>query len=135
MAGQPRKYKTPQEMQNAIDDYFLNGMRKKTVIIGKGDNAREVTIELPTICGLCLFMGFADRASFYDYEKLPEYTHTIKRARTFIEKEYEELLREGNPAGAIFALKNFGWRDKQELDLNGEMRITGLADIIRKSVE
>jgi len=32
-----------------------------------------------------------------EYEKKPLFTHTIKRARTFIEREYEEQLRFGNP--------------------------------------
>jgi hypothetical protein len=30
-----------------------------------------------------------------------------------IEIEYEKQLRSGNVTGAIFALKNFGWRDTQ----------------------
>ena len=39
----------------------------------------------------------------------------IKNARTRIEQHYEELVQEGN-SGAIFALKNFGWSDKQETE-------------------
>lgn len=57
-------------------------------------------------------------------EKLKEFTHTIKRARAFMEKEYEKLLRAGNCTGAIFALKNFGWTDKQEIEHSGGVDIT-----------
>ena len=34
-----------------------------------------------------------------------------------IECEYEHMLKHGNTAGAIFALKQFGWTDKQDLSL------------------
>ena len=33
-----------------------------------------------------------------------------------IEREYEEQLQTGNPTGAIFALKNFDWKDKAEIE-------------------
>ena len=77
-----------------------------------------VEIPVPTISGLCLFLGFADRGSFYDMEKLPNFTYTIKRARLSIEMTYEELLHTATPTGAIFALKNFGWYDNIGIDHN-----------------
>jgi hypothetical protein len=80
-------------------------------------------VEIPviTISGLVLYLGFCDRQSFYDYEKKPDFSCTIKRARTFIEMEYEHLLRTQSSTGAIFALKNFGWVDKSELDMNAKV--------------
>ena len=51
----------------------------------------------------------------YDYEENPEFSNTIKKARTFMEREYEKLLHT-NPTWAIFALKNFWWTDRQEVD-------------------
>ena len=71
-----------------------------------------VKMPVPTITGLALHLGFCSRQSFYDYESRPEHSYTIKKARTFIEKHYEELLQVGNTTGAIFALKNMGWLDK-----------------------
>lgn len=79
----------------------------------------EMTIDLPviTISGLSKHLGFASRQSFYDYEKRDNFSYTIKRARLFIEVDYEESLRTGqNTAGDIFGLKNLGWSDKQEID-------------------
>jgi hypothetical protein len=127
VGGRPPKYNTAKELQAAIEDYFANGVTERTIIVGPSINRRTETIPVPTITGLVLHCGFADRASFYDYEKKPKFTHTIKRARTFIEKEYEEQLNTGNVAGAIFALKNFGWTDKQEY-IHGITE--GLADIL-----
>ena len=64
-----------------------------------------------------MHLGFCDRQSFYEYEKKPEFTYTIKKARFFIEQHYEELLQTGNVTGAIFALKNFGWVDRTESNI------------------
>jgi hypothetical protein len=103
-----KKYKTPELLSEAIGDYFKNGVRTKKVMLGNV----AVDMPVPTITGLVIHLGFCDRQSFYDYEKYKGYSCTIKKARTFIECHYEEMLQVGNTTGAIFALKNFGWRDK-----------------------
>lgn len=118
-AGAPPKYKTAKQLQDAVDDYFKNGITKRKIIVGKGESAVEIEIPVPTITGLVLHLGFADRCSFYDLEKQEKFSYTIKRARTFIEKEYEEQLATKGNAGAIFALKNFGWKDQQQRELSG----------------
>lgn len=94
--GRPPKFKRPEDMQVLINEYFAN----------------EPVL---TITGLVLHLGFADRKSFYEYEQKKAFTHTIKRARTMIENGYEKMLaNNGQVAGPIFALKNLGWKDKQE---------------------
>lgn len=114
--GRPPIFKTPEELQIKILKYFKKGVALRKVIIGSPNNRTTTLIPVPTITGLALYCGFADRYSFYEYEKKPEFTYTIKRARAFIEREYEEQLQTGTPTGAIFALKNFGWSDRQELE-------------------
>ncbi len=95
--GRPRKYESPDEMQVAIDGYF------------------DVT-EKTTICGLALALGFISRQSFLDYSGYSkEFSDTIKKAKTRVERYYEQHLVEKNAAGSIFALKNFGWQDKHEV--------------------
>lgn len=102
--GRPRKYKSPQQMQNAISKYFTECLR---------------LYEPCTITGLALWLGFTSRQDLINYEGYSDaFRDTIKRAKFFIENEYEKrLFYEGNPAGAIFALKNFDWKDKQETDI------------------
>ena len=112
--GRPAKYKTPQEIEDAVELYFEEN-------------------DKPTISGLALFLGFESRQSFYDMEKKSEFTYSIKKARLKIESIYESALHSGNCTGAIFALKNFGWSDKQEIDHN--VNIPTLPNIIVKSVE
>jgi hypothetical protein len=119
--GQPPKYDNPEQLQTAINDYFKNGVTKRQVLLGKGDFQRIEEIEVPTITGLCIYLGFESRQSFYDYEERSEFSYTIKKARLFIENTYEELLQVGNTTGAIFALKNFGWTDKQVIEHEGSI--------------
>ena len=89
-------------------------MRVRSVLAGPSNNRFETLIKVPTICDLCLYLGFESRQSFYDYEKKEGFAYTIKRARLLIEREYEEQLQTNTPTGAIFALKNFGWKDTYE---------------------
>lgn len=99
--GRPRKYKTVKELQKAIDAYF-------------NDN------DSPRICALALALGFNTRKSLLDYEGYGgEFLIAIKRAKCLVEDSYEAGLREKNPAGSIFALKNFDWHDKQEHEISG----------------
>jgi len=48
---------------------------------------------------------------------------TIKNARLRIEHEYEKQLYMDKCTGAIFALKNFGWRDKVENEITTQAPI------------
>jgi hypothetical protein len=43
--------------------------------------------------------------------------------------EYEEILQATGSSGAIFALKNFGWQDKTEVEINE--RLTQTRDKIK----
>lgn len=112
-------FESKEDLEKSIGGYFENGVKKRPVEIGKGDNKIVINIPVPTITGLCFYLGFASRQSFYDLEKKDDFAYTIKRARLFIEMEYEEQLSYGNVVGAIFALKNMGWTDK--LDLGGDI--------------
>ncbi|HEC66340.1 MAG TPA: hypothetical protein ENI23_13715 [bacterium] len=114
--GRPPKYDSPEELQEKILDYFKECPDTKTTYFKLKDEVIEKVIPCLTISGLMLYLGFDSRQSFYAYEKKPEFSYTIKKARTFIEKTYEMQLQSGNPTGAIFALKNFGWTDKQEIE-------------------
>lgn len=131
-------FETPEELQAAIDKYFNGGLKIKDIIVGKGANKQVIKVPVPTITGLCIFLGFESRQSFYAYEQKPEFCYTIKKARLFIEREYEEQLQIGNTIGAIFALKNMGWFDKQEIDhttkgesINREYTIEELKERVR----
>ena len=116
-AGRPALFKAVEDLQKQVDEYFESGRNTRPVIIGKAPNQERVDIPVPTITGLAEYLGFESRQSFYDYEKVDKFSYTIKRARLRIERYYEESLQLNAPTGAIFALKNLGWEDKQHTDV------------------
>jgi len=125
--GRPAVFTTKEELEAKIHEYFNGGCKKRTIIVGAGEFKKTVEIPIPTLTGLAYFLGFASRQSLYDYENDASFSYTIKRARLYIEIEYEEQLQVGNVAGAIFALKNFGWKDKTEV-INTNMNSKELTD-------
>lgn len=118
--GRPPLFDSVEELEKKINEYFLNCPDKKTLVFfdKNSGNTIEHQVDTPTVTGLALYLGFCDRHSFYDYEKNEKFSHTIKKARLRIENEYEKQLWNSACPGAIFALKNFGWKDKTEQDIN-----------------
>lgn len=122
--GRPPIYSTPEELQEAIDRYFvLCDSRTRLATVMQGDEFIEKDVPDPekyTVSGLALSLGFTSRQSIYDYSNREEFSYTIKRAVLRIENQREiDLLESKNPTGIIFALKNMGWKDKQELEHTG----------------
>lgn len=111
-------YDNAVDLQIMIDDYYENGIETAKVIVGAGSNTKEIEIKKPTLSGLVLHLGYENRNSFYDQERVPHLSGTIKRARERISQHYENHLMSGYSVGAIFALKNMGWIDKTEQTIN-----------------
>jgi hypothetical protein len=116
MAGAPQLYKTPKELQKAIDEFIANPPTRTA----RNKDGEEYEIPIVTISRMCYELGFASRQSFYDYEKRDEFSYTIKRARLYMESEYEANLTSAACTGSIFALKNMGWDDKTQQEISGK---------------
>lgn len=123
MAGRPAHFDNEEELKSKIDEYFEYIQGEYTDITNRDDEGEPYTERIwtrepedATITGLALYLGFESRQSVYDYEKNGEFSYTIKRARLHVENTYEKALLSKYATGAIFALKNFGWSDKQEVD-------------------
>lgn len=129
--GAPPLYSSPEDLGAAIRLYFEEDHKTRIIIIGKPPNQKKVELPVFTVTGLAIYLGFESRQSLYDYGKKDEYSYIIKRAKLFIEEEYEEQLQHGNTTGAIFALKNMGWADKQEIDhTNDGGKFTGETTVV-----
>ena len=128
-AGRPPMFETAEELQSLIDKYFSDDLPTRVT----WSNGVRCVTPCPTISGLSLYLGFADRYSFYEYENKPEFTYTIKRARANITRYHEEIAQGGSASGAIFMLKNFGYTDKQEIEMNAN--ITKMDKITRDGKE
>ena len=116
-------FETEPEMKAAIEEYmesckpeYMTDPISGELLLDKGQ-VIVLSMNKPTITGLALALGFESRQSMYDYEKKEAFSYTIKRARLEIENSYEQDIRNPDltPTGSIFALKNFGWSDKQEV--------------------
>ena len=113
--GQPPKYETPQELEQRCIKYFQECVDKE---------------EKATITGLALYLGFSSRQSIYDYKEKKDFSYILKRATLAVENAYET----NGTAFDMFALKNMGWKDKQEIE-NTNMNLNLTEDEIKKYKE
>ena len=118
--GRPAKYTSVEAMQERIDSYFAECPDTRVIYPVAG---QPQTVPDPTLTGLVLHLGFCDRNSFYDYCNKNEFSGTLKAARTRVEKIYESLLKGGSCTGAIFWLKNHGWRDTQDINTTSNEKV------------
>jgi len=114
-AGQPLKFKTVKILKDKCDKYF------KDCKYHKNGEERETPIPL-TITGLALALN-TSRQTLINYEKKEKFFDTIKESKTKVENYAEMRLFGNNATGPIFALKNFGWSDKTEIEHSGDMDI------------
>lgn len=133
-AGRPALFNTVDDFDKKVEEYYeyIKGESKEMPYTKKLKDGSEETgtnlvwirePEPPSITGLALFLGFESRQSLYDYEDKPEFSYSIKRAKLRVEKNYEKYLLSQSATGAIFALKNFGWADKQQVEQSGGLNI------------
>lgn len=114
--GRPRKYKTEAELVKAIDGYFdACDSRIKTFVDKDGNETTALVPEPYTMSGLAYAIGL-DRWQLVEYAKHDAFYPTIANSRGRVERDMERRLYETpNQAGIIFGLKNYGWRDTQEV--------------------
>lgn len=96
--GKPLKWETPQELINLINKYL-----------------DDTEVEEYTVTWLCLAI-WASKQLLIDYEKREWFKDIVKEAKLIVENSYELSLRKSGRTWDIFALKNFWWVDKQEID-------------------
>ena len=104
--GRYKKYETPEDFDDAVDAYVQSRVSSQSPL---------------SWTGLALSLGFSSRQSIDEYAKYDGFSDSVKRAKTIIENFYEEKLMDGGGGGAIFALKNFKWKDKFEEDINRDL--------------
>lgn len=109
--GRPLKWKTVEEINPLIEEYFTKTPIDEWTITGLAlalDTSRSTLID------------YCNRADKGDVDA--EFSNTIKKAKEMVEHSYEIDLKKSGRTGTIFALKNFDWKDKTETDLtsNGE---------------
>lgn len=100
--GRPRKWQSPQELVELINNYL-----------------EATPFEEWSVTGLALTLG-TSKQLLIDYQKREEFREVINEAKLLIEHSYELSLRKNGRTGDIFALKNFDWRDRTEQDITSD---------------
>ena len=115
-------YKSPQELARKVEAYAKWIELKREAELERG--VKKLT--RATITGMAHYLGLSSRKQLDTYaSRSEEFKEVVDRARLYIESQYENALNDGsNPAGAIFALKNMGWSDKQEVVHSGGVEST-----------
>jgi hypothetical protein len=124
VTGRPRKFTNADDMYKVGMDY-INKMSDE----GKHLTVTGVAIALDTT-----------RDVLNEYSKgtydtdLQDFSTPVKRLKALCEHYAEERLFANNPTGAIFALKNYGWKDKTEVTTTGVQTVK-VIDLSSFSVE
>lgn len=111
--GRPRKISSPEEFDKKVDDYVQDC---------------QVAEKPLTLTGLILALGLSSRQSLDEYLAYEGFPDSVKRAKLLIENQYEQGLHSCASTGSIFALKNFGWRDKTETEHSGSIRLSDMTE-------
>ena len=113
----PKKY-TAMEFAEKFVEYL--SFCKETII---NRWIAWITTKPLTISWFCLF-AWVSREYLSEKSKNPEFSDTIKEIRMMIENDVEEkaLLWIYSPTASSFNLKNnFGWKEKNETELIGNI--------------
>ena len=107
--GRPLKFKSAAELEGKIEEDIAECVR---------------TGEPLTVTGLALALD-TTRETLMDYQEKNGYSDAVKRAKLRIENAYEKRLIARGNGGDIFALKQFGWKDRMEqaVELSGNMSL------------
>lgn len=106
--GRPLKFKTVEELQAKIDEYFAISETYNNAIY---EGTKKGRLKPPNIAGLSLHLNICYN-TFLNYRDKDEFLDTIANARLrCVNYCYEELLGGRNQLGARFALMNFGFAE------------------------
>lgn len=123
--GKPLKWETPEKLQEEINAFYIwcdkNG-KKKTVsrLAWWLDTNRQTLLNYQNANEF----SWLSRCNDEDRKR---YVDAVKKAKSFIESEYEEaLMDKSSTVGAIFTLKNnYSWVDKKEVvNTNNDINIS-----------
>ena len=113
--GRPLKFQSIKDMQSKIDAYFESCYEVDE------ETGKKIQVEPFTITGLALELD-TSRETLMEIETQrsgygPEFVDAVKRAKLRCHNYAEkQLYLAKSPTGAIFALKNYGWKDVQTVE-------------------
>lgn len=128
--GRPPKYTKAEIMQYKINKYFESCFvpsrnKKGEILFDEKGNVIKIQVRPFTVSGLADALDMS-RQSLLNYSEKEEFFDTIMRAKRKCEVYAEEMLFDKNSTnGAKFSLANNfeGWREKQEVEHSGSLKL------------
>ena len=110
-AGQPAKYETPEDLQEAVKRYF---------------DGCEESKECPNVMGLTHSLGFAATQSLLDQEERgEEFSAIIKRAKMFMWNKKFQFASAGKMNPTIFIFDSINNHGMVNTRSEGKNEVTG----------
>lgn len=134
--GRPWIYKTPEELEEKIEEYFTDCEgeivynRDGEMLLDKYGQPVVRGAHPPTVTGLALALGFGGRQALLNYQGRAAFKDTITRAKARCEEYAERRLYDKDGCtGAKFSLAcNWGWREKSEDVEDKTLEVVGLPE-------
>lgn len=128
--GRPPKYTKAEIMQYKINKYFESCFvpsrnKKGEILFDEKGKVIKIQVRPFTVSGLADALDMS-RQSLLNYSEKEEFFDTIMRAKRKCEVYAEEMLFDKNSTnGAKFSLANNfeGWREKQEVEHSGSLKL------------
>lgn len=138
VVGAPRKYDSANALSKAVNQYFrsicyedyIRDILGSPVLNLDGEPIKRVFFAVaPTIPSMCLALGITPRTwrNYCDEKKHPEFAKVTSMTMAVLEAwlAHESVTREKSLQGILFNLKNnYGWTEKQEIELGEKTRQT-----------
>lgn len=109
-----KRCETPMELMLRVDEYFRDSEKR----------------DVPTQSGLIRYCGWKTPAMFSKLSERGEgWGEAVAYAKLRIIQGWEEQLHGKSPTGAIFALKQYGWKDTPTIVQSKYTNLTQLVDL------
>lgn len=108
--GRPLKFTNVDDLWQSAMEYIKQRQEEKKPI---------------TLSGIAYALDVCTQ-TLINYTEKDEFFAPIKRLRQIVEMSYEDNLHSPGCTGTIFALKNLGWKDTQDINQNN----TGAPQVI-----
>jgi hypothetical protein len=115
---------TVETLEDKINEYFDSDIPDKEETVTYFNQGRAITdndTRVFTFPGLCLWLGLSSRQDYWEKMKDPKnpYSLPLKKGHLRLQRYLEALtLRNGNPAGSMFILKNMDYSDQTTINQN-----------------
>ena len=136
LGGKPLIYETPEKLQAAVDRYFIYCQGEKALdnegnpIITKYGFLYSRDPIPPTVEGMCVYIGFNAKQTWYNYAEREEYIDVVTRARLKFEQYNTESLydRDRFKGAERTLVHHYGWEPANQIQITNNTLNLSMSD-------